>query len=68
MNIMTIILAHWIIYCSIRFETEVLHQKNYQGNAVVNYTDIGTQLIPELSSISDLNLSQTNRVNCYQIW
>lgn len=28
-------------YRSIRFETEVLDQANYQGNAVVNYTDAG---------------------------
>ena len=26
-------------YRSVRFETEVLDQENYQGNAVVNYTD-----------------------------
>ena len=26
-------------YRSVRFETEVLDQKNYQGNAVVNYTE-----------------------------
>ena len=29
-------------YRSIRFETEVLDTDNYQGNAVVNYTDINT--------------------------
>ena len=28
-------------YRSIRFETEELQTENYQGNAVVNYTDIG---------------------------
>ncbi len=26
-------------YRSVRFETEVLHTDNYQGNAVINYTD-----------------------------
>ena len=26
-------------YRSVRFETEVLDTNNYQGNAVVNYTD-----------------------------
>ena len=26
-------------YRSLRFETEVLEEENYQGNAVVNYTD-----------------------------
>lgn len=26
-------------YRSLRFETEILHQYNFQGNAVVNYTD-----------------------------
>jgi UDP-galactopyranose mutase len=26
-------------YRSLRFETEVLNEKNYQGNAVVNYTE-----------------------------
>lgn len=29
-------------YRSLRFETEVYDQKNYQGNAVVNYTDAET--------------------------
>ncbi len=29
-------------YRSVRFETEVLDQANYQGNAVVNYTDAAT--------------------------
>jgi UDP-galactopyranose mutase len=29
-------------YRSLRFETEVLDQANYQGNAVVNYTDSQT--------------------------
>ena len=29
-------------YRSIRFETEVLNTDNFQGNAVVNYTDAGT--------------------------
>ena len=29
-------------YRSVRFETQVLDKKNYQGNAVVNYTDAGT--------------------------
>ena len=29
-------------YRSIRFETEVLDMENYQGNAVVNYTDAET--------------------------
>ena len=29
-------------YRSVRFETEVLDQANYQGNAVVNYTDAET--------------------------
>ena len=28
-----------LAYRSVRFETEVLDQSNYQGNAVVNYTD-----------------------------
>ena len=26
-------------YRSLRFETETLNEENYQGNAVVNYTD-----------------------------
>ena len=26
-------------YRSLRFETEILDRKNYQGNAVINYTD-----------------------------
>lgn len=29
-------------YRSVRFETEVLNQPNFQGNAVVNYTDVDT--------------------------
>ena len=29
-------------YRSVRFETEILDTDNYQGNAVVNYTDIET--------------------------
>lgn len=29
-------------YRSLRFETETLHQANYQGNAVVNFTDAET--------------------------
>ncbi len=29
-------------YRSIRFENELLNQSNYQGNAVVNYTDVET--------------------------
>ena len=29
-------------YRSVRFETEVLDQQNFQGNAAVNYTDIET--------------------------
>ncbi|CYW80187.1 UDP-galactopyranose mutase [Streptococcus suis] len=29
-------------YRSLRFETEVLDMENYQGNAVVNYTDSET--------------------------
>ena len=29
-------------YRSVRFETEVLNESNYQGNAVVNYTDAET--------------------------
>lgn len=29
-------------YRSLRFETEVLNEQNYQGNAVVNYTDAET--------------------------
>ena len=29
-------------YRSVRFETELLHKPNYQGNAVVNYTDVET--------------------------
>lgn len=28
-----------LAYRSVRFETEVLDQENYQGNAVINYTD-----------------------------
>ncbi len=28
-------------YRSLRFETEILEEENYQGNAVVNYTDYG---------------------------
>jgi len=31
-----------LAYRSVRFETEVLDQANYQGNAVVNYTDAET--------------------------
>ena len=27
-------------YRSVQFETEILNQPNYQGNAVVNYTDV----------------------------
>jgi UDP-galactopyranose mutase len=27
-------------YRSLKFDTEVINEKNYQGNAVVNYTDI----------------------------
>ncbi|SCH73704.1 UDP-galactopyranose mutase [uncultured Clostridium sp.] len=30
-------------YRSVRFETEIINQTNYQGNAVVNYTDIETK-------------------------
>ena len=30
-------------YRSVRFETEVLDMENFQGNAVVNYTDAETQ-------------------------
>lgn len=26
-------------YCSVKFETEILNEENYQGNAVVNYTE-----------------------------
>lgn len=29
-------------YRSIRFETEILNTENYQGNAVINYTDLET--------------------------
>lgn len=29
-------------YRSVRFETEILHSQNFQGNAVVNYTDSET--------------------------
>ncbi|VMD93889.1 UDP-galactopyranose mutase [Streptococcus pneumoniae] len=29
-------------YCSLRFDHEVLDEENYQGNAVVNYTDAET--------------------------
>lgn len=29
-------------YRSVRFETEILNKENFQGNAVVNYTDIET--------------------------
>ena len=29
-------------YRSVRFETEVLDQLNFQGNAAVNYTDVET--------------------------
>ncbi|GAB6108962.1 UDP-galactopyranose mutase [Fusibacter bizertensis] len=29
-----------LAYRSVRFETEILEKSNYQGNAVVNYTDI----------------------------
>lgn len=32
-------------YRSLRFETEILEQSNFQGNAVVNYTDIETSWI-----------------------
>lgn len=32
----------YLEYRSVRFETEVLNVKNYQGNAVVNYTDADT--------------------------
>ncbi|WP_195218206.1 UDP-galactopyranose mutase [Turicibacter sanguinis] len=30
-------------YRSLKFETEILNMENYQGNAVVNYTDSATQ-------------------------
>ena len=40
-------------YRSVRFETEVLDTDNYQGNAVVNYTDAETP-IPGSSSTSIL--------------
>ena len=33
-------------YRSVRFETEVLDMPNYQGNAVVNYTDARDPLHP----------------------
>ena len=36
-------------YRSVRFETETLDCDNYQGNAVVNYTDV-----PELRSVLEL--------------
>lgn len=32
----------YLEYRSVRFETEVLDTENYQGNAVINYTDIET--------------------------
>ncbi len=32
----------YLEYRSVRFETEVLNMPNYQGNAVVNYTDLET--------------------------
>lgn len=32
----------YLDYRSIRFETELLDNKNYQGNAVINYTDFET--------------------------
>ena len=32
----------WLAYRSLRYETEVLDMENYQGNAVVNYTDADT--------------------------
>ena len=38
MNISDTVWGRWR-YRSVRFETEVLDCENYQGNAVVNYTD-----------------------------
>lgn len=43
-------------YRSVRFETEVLDTDNYQGNAVVNYTDAETPT-PASSSTSTLSLA-----------
>ncbi|CYX72571.1 UDP-galactopyranose mutase [Streptococcus suis] len=41
MNSLITNLVNWS-YRSLRFETEVLDMENYQGNAVVNYTDSET--------------------------
>lgn len=43
-------------YRSLYFETTILDQENYQGNAVVNYTDAETPL-RELLNINILNLA-----------
>ena len=45
-------------YRTVRFETEILDEENYQGNAVVNYTE-REFLIQELLSISTLNTEST---------
>ena len=47
-------------YRSLRFETETLEMGNYQGNAVVNYTDMRC-LIQESLSISILSLELSQR-------
>ena len=39
----TLIIAGHLEYRSVRFETELLDQPNFQGNAAVNYTDRETQ-------------------------
>ncbi len=47
-------------YRSVRFETEVLDTDNYQGNAVVNYTDAKTPT-PASSSTSTLSSARSPR-------
>lgn len=49
-------------YRSIRFETEVLNQSNFQGNAVINYTDYDipyTRIIEHKHFEFDTNSPQT---------
>ena len=53
-------------YRSIRFEQETIHNCNYQGNAIVNYTDIDTPFTRvvehkhfDINNLSVLNLQST---------
>lgn len=47
-------------YRSLRFETEVLNKKNFQGNAVVNYTDSDTPFT-RIIEHKFFDLSHSNR-------